>query len=441
VRRLLPLVAVTIAAAVAPSGAAAAGECPATAATASRSAPPLRLGVNPAGEAGALGPAVPAVPERPRKTLAALRRLQPPGLPLALRLNRFFWSGGPALVRHFERLTRRYTRAGYLVELQLRYHPPAGHDGDVAGFVRWVRRQVRRFGANPRVTSVQVTNEVNLPISPDSSDGAYRHARAALIRGVIAARQEARSLHYGQLTVGFNWVYRWPADDAAFWATLRRGGPAFRRALDWVGLDAYPGTFMPPSLAPADAGPALVEAAAALRCFMAGARIGGAVPIHVEENGWPTGPRRPAAGQAAALRSMLPALDRARGRLGVTDYRWFDLRDHNSASANVQHHYGVLDDRYRPKPAFAVLRRLFRRYAAPPPGRIRVALRTTCRHGRTTARLTGPDRASLRRVDLKRGGRTVRRLDGAPWRARIRGSGPLSAVVAVADGRVARRTG
>ena len=42
------------------------------------------------------------------------------------------------------------------------------------------------------MVGLQVTNEVNFTISPDSSDGAYAGARDALIQGVIAAKDEAR---------------------------------------------------------------------------------------------------------------------------------------------------------------------------------------------------------------------------------------------------------
>jgi len=66
-------------------------------------------------------------------------------------------------------LAKRYTDAGYLVELQVRYHPAAGQEGNVAGFVGFVREVVDRFGPNPRVVGLQVTNEVNFTISPDSS--------------------------------------------------------------------------------------------------------------------------------------------------------------------------------------------------------------------------------------------------------------------------------
>jgi len=210
--------------------------------------PLLRFGITPAGEAGALGPAVPVTPESPARTLAALARLRAPGRPLVLRLNRFFWSDGEAGIRRFEALAKRYTSHGYLVELQLRYHPGPGEEGDIPGFVRWVREVVDRFGPNRRVVAVQVTNEVNFTISPDSSDGSYDGARDALIQCLIAAKQEALRRGFRQLTVGFNWFWRTdPSNEASFWNYLRdHGGPAFVHAVDWVGLDAYPGTVFPP---------------------------------------------------------------------------------------------------------------------------------------------------------------------------------------------------
>jgi len=84
------------------------------------------------------------------------------------------------------------------------------------------------------------------------------------------------------------------------------------------------------------------------RCFMPIAGLGPRVPIHVEENGWPTGPGRAEDMQARSLETMVRAVHDFRGTYGVTDYRWFDLRDHNSASANFQHHYGLLRDDYSP---------------------------------------------------------------------------------------------
>jgi len=93
-------------------------------------------------------------------------------------------------------------------------------------------------------------------------------------------------------------------------------------------------------------------------CKMPLAHLGAGVPIHVEENGWPTGPGRSEDAQERALRDMVGTVDEFRGTFGVSDYRWFDLRDHNTSSENFQHHYGLLRDDYSPKPAYGAYRRL-----------------------------------------------------------------------------------
>ena len=326
------------------------------------------MGINPAGRAGAIGPPVPLVPIDYGKTLTALRRLRPAGRPFVLRLNRFFWSDGQRGIHHFMHLTRLYTKRGYRVELQLRYHPRPGQEGHIHAWVRFVKEVVRRFGPNPRVVGLQVTNEVNFyPIAPDASDSAYKRAKAALIHGVEAAHRLARRRGFGQLEVGFNWAYRTdPSREARFWSYLRdHGGARFARSVDWVGLDAYPGTIFPPTEPPTGGGyrDGMVNAMSVLRkCFMPIARLGHRVPIHVEENGWPTGAARPESEQVRAMRQMVGAVNDFRGTYNVTDYRWFDLRDHNSSGPNFQQHYGLLRDDYSPKPAFGTYRALVRRF-------------------------------------------------------------------------------
>jgi hypothetical protein len=325
--------------------------------------PLLRFGITPAGEAGALGPAVPVVPGTHEQDLAALAQLRPADGPFVIRLNRFFWSLGEEGIDRFQRTARSFTKQGYLVELQLRYHPTAEQEGDIPAWTRFVREVVDRLGSNPRVVALQVTNEVNLTISPDSSDGAYEGAQDALIEGVEAASAEAARKGFDQLQIGFNWFYRTdPTTEASFWNYLRdHGGPAFLAAVDWVGLDAYPGTIFPPLEPPGGYRDGMVNAMSQLReCFLPIPGIGPAVPIHVEENGWPTGPGRTDQQQLAALQEMTGAVDDFRGTYNVSDYRWFDLRDHNSSSLNFQHHYGLLLDNYTPKPAFAAYGQIVR---------------------------------------------------------------------------------
>ena len=53
---------------------------------------------------------------------------------------------------------------------------------------------------------------------------------------------------------------------------------------------------------------------------------------------------------------MVRSVVRARRGLNISDYRWFDLRDGNSSDPNFEGRYGLTDDRYRPKPAYATFR-------------------------------------------------------------------------------------
>ncbi|HEV3228986.1 MAG TPA: hypothetical protein VGY97_05895 [Solirubrobacteraceae bacterium] len=424
---LAPRVIVTSAAFLAagalavPSGGQAAGGAPCLGQPPGANVPqlpgaPLRFGITPGAVAGQVGAPASARPENAPATLAALHQLRPSGGPFVLRLHRFFWSDGEAGIERFLALAHLYTQAGYPVELQLRYHPPAGHDGDVAGWTQWVREVVRRFGPDPGVVGVQVTNEVNFNASADSSDGAYQGARDALIQGVIAARQEAIRLRFDQLKVGFNWFYRTdPSSEQSFWTYLgQRGGPAFAAAVDWVGLDAYPGTFFPPADTPGGERDAVVNALSSLRCYMGVAGLGSGIPIYVEENGYPTGPGRSEQMQASALGTMVNAFNDFRGTYNVTDYRWFDLRDADSSSPNFQQQFGLLHDDYSPKPAFGAYRALVarlsiwtRRAAAPPspaPGSIapRAHPRPRCGSRRASRRRRHRSRARRRHTRARR---------------------------------------
>src|SRR5215212_4200499 len=236
-----------------------------------RPGPAVRFGINARAVTGQIGPTTAAaVPEDPARHLAKLDELRRPGAPFPLRLTRFFWRDGEAAFQEFEALTDHYTSRGYPVELQVRYQPNAEQEGDIAAWVEHVRAVVRRFGSNRLVVGLQITNEVNITFSRDSSDGAYAGARDALVQGVIAAKDEARRLGYDQLRIGFNWAYRTdPANEMSFWQALRdRGGPAFVRSLDFVGLDVYPGTIFPPVESGIDGyRDAMVNAMSTLRCY------------------------------------------------------------------------------------------------------------------------------------------------------------------------------
>ena len=337
--------------------------------------PYVRFGVGPrlAGESGTQQ-TVPTVREDPAERDAAVRRLAGRRF-FAVRLNRLFMEDGLTGIRRFERLARHFARQGLEVELQVRYHPAPRDDGDIAKWLRYVRRVVRAFGPIRRVTGLQITNEVNIGFSPNTSDGAYGRALEALVEGVVAAKRESRRLGHSHQQIGFNYAWRFDfadaRNDSRFWERLgREGGRRLRRHTDWVGIDLYPGTFAPGTLFPAtvvDFGDAFLEGIAQTReCFMRKAGFTKRTRLRIEETGYPTGPGRSEGDQATATRAFARAAHRYRGTYKISDFRFFGLRDNNSEGPSFQQHFGLLRDDYSEKPAFEVFRRAIRRYGAAP---------------------------------------------------------------------------
>lgn len=333
-----------------------------------RAAAPLVFGIYPGGAAGTVGPAGATRPEDPSKRLSALEQLRAPGRRFVLHLYAGFTGpGGWSAPAQVGDEISQYTAAGFQIELALTYRPSdGGSPADVQSFTNFVRDTVRAFGPNPDFVSLQVTNEANVGGAPNASDGYYSGAKDALIQGVIAAKDEARAGGFSQLKVGFNWAYDTGSSESDFWSYLgRHGGRDFLNALDWVGLDAYPGTWgpsLPGRGLSSGVSSALTDALHVLRSrYLPLAGIGAGVPLHVCENGYPTGPHRTDAMQVTVLRAALDTLDRERARFNVTDYRWFDLRDADSSSSSFESQYGLMRDDYSPKPAFEVYRQLIER--------------------------------------------------------------------------------
>lgn len=329
-----------------------------------RGASHLIFGIYPGGSAGTVRSGGLATPDDLARQLAALDQLRAPGLPFVLHLYAAYSGPGSRSAADQVGLeVAQYTAEGFRIELVVTYRPGDNNPAkDVPGYVEFVRNAVKSFGASPRFVALQVANEVNIRDAPDAADGYYAGAEDALIRGVIAAKAEARENGFGRLAVGFNWAYSLERAERSFWQRLGRGGAAFRRSLDWVGVDVFPGTWGPRSAGrnlPAATTNTMRHALATLRnTFMRLARISWSVPLHVSENGFPTGPRRTEAMQSAVMRAAITAVNAYRATYHVTDYRWFDLRDADSSSTNFENRYGLLSDNYAPKAAFSVYRRL-----------------------------------------------------------------------------------
>jgi hypothetical protein len=329
----------------------------------------VRFGVYPGGDVGATDGVARAAPVDAARRLELLRALRAGRS--AFVLHEYAGFRDPGSLEggsiHIERVLRDAAATGCQVEVVLRYQPSSRRAATaVPAYVRFVRQTVRRFGGRPELVGFQVTNEANVQNAPDAADGDFPGVRKALVRGAVAAAEERAALGRGDLQVGFNAAYG--EGGRRFWRGLRRGGGRdFRRSIDYVGLDVYPGTWPSPSRRPPSSRAArrvVRRAIAGLRRDMRRAGLGRSVAVHVSEAGYPTGPRRSERAQARVLRATVAAVMAARRSHGVTDFRWFDLRDADSASRDFQSRYGLLRDDLTPKRAYGALRTLVARHGA-----------------------------------------------------------------------------
>lgn len=306
--------------------------------------PPLRFGVYPGNTftfgkyAGATGTnTTPVDGDLALERIQQLANGRPFDVHLYAQWDRDNMAANEAWIAKLDRL-------GLRANIALKYVPPAGHDGDIAGFAAWVAAMVK---AHPTVEVWQITNEANVGVSPDS-DGSAKDPVGALIEGVIAAAKVKNK----RQQIGFNWLYHLdPVSDQTFWSTLAsRGGDAFHRAVDYAGVDIYSGTYVNPLYSVDDEGDFRAALDYVRNQMMPLADLGPEVPIYIQETGYPTvEPVRTAQHQADALRGYIHA---TKG-FNVGLLQWFQLAD---AESTLGDGWGLLDSNYDPKPAFEVMR-------------------------------------------------------------------------------------
>jgi hypothetical protein len=329
----------------------------------------LRFGTTPL-VAGNVGPSQgEPVPFDTERDLAGVVGLRPDGRELVMRLNRMFWADGEEGVRRYAAIVDRYAEAGFPSELQVRYHPPEGSEGDMEAWEDYVRLAARILGERPSLTALSITNEANLDISGNTSDGGYEGVREAIVVGTLAARDELDRMGRQDVQLGFSFAWRWlPNSDMGFWREIgERATPEFLAAIDYVGLQIYPGLVWPPAPLPnRTAGREVNEALTLLRhCYLPQAGMGD-VDLWVTENGYATNLGRTEEQQDASLRSTIEEVHALSGTLGVTDYRWFNLRDNRSAGPDMFDAVGLLRDDYSEKPAYPTFRELLATYGTAP---------------------------------------------------------------------------
>ena len=80
----------------------------------------------------------------------------------------------PSTIAKFAALTDAYGAAGFDVESQVRYHPPAGREGDIDAWEEYVRAVVRTLGRRPALTALSnLTTEVFIFVSAMIGGGLF----------------------------------------------------------------------------------------------------------------------------------------------------------------------------------------------------------------------------------------------------------------------------
>ncbi|WP_331721273.1 hypothetical protein [Streptomyces sp. NBC_00212] len=303
---------------------------------------PLAMGIYPGGYAG--GGSLNPAPDKPAKIIQALNTLQAgPGF----LVREYVDYNGKSTDGTDSKQYQGYLGHGRRMDLVLSY---PGQNTPLDGWLQYVRNEVRFAG--PFSASISMGVDVNISAAKDPS------VVPAVVAGVEAAKDEARKLGLTGLKLGFDEAAIGRADTSFWQSVATAGDDRLRDALDYVGIELYPDVFYS---TPGDLGDQAVHTINIVRQQeMPIAGLSHRVAIHVSENGWDTLSPRTEAQQSNALKSELAAINANRGRVNVTSYEYFDLRDDTSSSTNLFDHFGLLHDNYTPKPAFQTYRTLIR---------------------------------------------------------------------------------
>lgn len=252
-----------------------------------------------------------------------------------------------------------YVERGRELDLVVSYIPQVA---DIPGWLAFLDTVIDRYGHLTRY--LQVTLEPNFPIP--LIDGSAPGVLQALTLGIPHARATLDRQGHRNVRIGFSVAEppEWLGGDDEFWQYLSAVPQQdFAAHVDYIGLALYPDAFsaVAPRGEPGDVASLTTHALSHLRNHsLPRAHISPGTPIHVVENGSPSGTPRSEQTQCDSLSDMLGTILACRESLNITHYELFSLRDADSASTQPFGTLGIATDTYQPKAALAVFRDLVR---------------------------------------------------------------------------------
>src|SRR5579863_5759002 len=188
---------------------------------------PLIFGIYPGGHTDPdMGMAV--TPDEPPRIQEALDYLQRGDSPFLVRgyLPYVDASSTEEITTKTPVAVEQYAHHGRKIDLVLQFRKP-----DLPGWLAFIRKAINRYGS--MLATLQITEEANVTTTA-AVDGCIPQVREALVRGVIAAKEEI--LRAGlDIQVGFNAALNFDPNNDFWPALVALGGQPFLDALDYVG--------------------------------------------------------------------------------------------------------------------------------------------------------------------------------------------------------------
>ena len=311
----------------------------------------LSFGIYPGGQLGTPNGMTDGPPDNPAQILKALDILQGEHNTLMVRSYIIYKGKGiPPTLSNDK--PEQFAIHGRQLDLVLCFQ---SFEEDLSGWINFIRDMIGIY--HPYLGKLQITEEanVNLPVL----DGHYQASRAALVAGIVAAHQVLKKMNL-PIPVGFNATPDFNPN-RQFWKEIGSlANQSFYEALGFVGLDFFPDVFRP--IPGADDALVLENSIRYIislyRDDMKQAGILHTIPIHITENGWPTGEGRSEEQQVERIEKIIQAIFKLRNELNITYYEFFALRDADSSMTDIFYRFGIMKDDYTPKKAFFTFKKI-----------------------------------------------------------------------------------